>query len=288
MSHNLALLLLALPLLTQAGPVSFVDTSHGYSTNLSNTLVEPSLKNLITRGNDVPSCKEIKTCLKTGQDNWNALIAKLKDDSAKDVDQYDDTFKKDYKDIKTPGATPDAAAFKDVFQKDLHLDFSGRFAEHVVSSKEGTRDAFVNMYNTNQGTLVDVYNYKDQDPTQSVPFSEIVFQCYKDECDDLKELKKFQFAGVCNVGNTEYLELENAIFKKHDWQLNHKDADEWKHWTYKDNRDDFLAFLGTPKIGYILRMLADHSKAFGKRIPTDVYTRKRISAVYVLIDEYKG
>ncbi|KAL8866738.1 MAG: hypothetical protein Q9198_008776, partial [Flavoplaca austrocitrina] len=186
-----------------AGPVSFVDTSHGYSTNLSSTLVEPSLKNLITRANDVPSCNEPKSCLKTGEDNWNALIAKLKDDSAKDVDQYDDTFKKDYKDTRTPGATPDASAFKDVFQKDLHLDFNERFAEHVVSSNEGTRGAFANMYNTNQGTLVDVYNYKDQDPTKSVPFFEIIFQCYKDECDEIEELKKFQFAGVCNVGNTE-------------------------------------------------------------------------------------
>lgn len=143
------------------------------------------------------------------------------------------------------------------------------------------------MYNTNQGTLVDVYNYKDQDPKQSMPFSEIIFQCYKKECDEIEELKKFQFAGVCNVGNTEWMDLMDAIFKAHDWSLNHKDAQEWKHWTYKDNRDDFLAFLGTPKIGYILRMLADHSKAFGKRIPTDVYTHKRLSAVYVLIDEYK-
>ena len=107
MYHNaFAFLLLSLPLLTRAGPVSFVDTSHGYTTNLSSTLVEPSLKNLITRANDVPSCSDRKSCLQTGEDNWNALIAKLKDDSAKDVDQYDDTFKKDYKDARTSDATP--------------------------------------------------------------------------------------------------------------------------------------------------------------------------------------
>ena len=182
---------------------------------------------------------------------------------------------------------PDASAFKDVFQKELHLDFNGRFAEHVVSTKESVRNAYVNMYNTNRGTLVDVWNYKDQDTIQSVPFSEVIFQCYKDECDEIEELKKFQFAGVCNVGNPEWLKLELEIFEAQGWSPYFKHGQEWKHWTYKDNRNEFLAFLGTPKIGYILRMLADHSKAFGKRIPTDVYTHKKLSAVYVLIDKYK-
>lgn len=30
-------------------------------------------------------------------------------------------------------------------------------------------------------------------------------------------------------------------------------ANKWIKWTYDENQDDFLAFLGTPKVGFILK-----------------------------------
>lgn len=222
-----------------------------------------------------------------GSNNWNALLEKLKDDSATDVDQYDGTLAADYDDKVTPDVTPEGNAFKDLFQNQLHLDFNKHFATHAVSEKDNGVVAYVNMFNTNEGTLVNEYNYKKLDGKKSMPFSEVVFQCYKKECDEIQELKNFQFAGVTNVANPEYLDVISDIYKKNKLPLYGPSADAWIQWTYEEKKDDFLAFLGTPKISYILRMLADHSNAFGKRIPTEVRTNKWRNTIYVIIDEYK-
>ncbi|KAL8754760.1 MAG: hypothetical protein Q9184_005012 [Pyrenodesmia sp. 2 TL-2023] len=283
-----ALLLLSAPFLTEAGPVSSVDKVDDYSVNLPGRAIEPALGILKARADDDDSCTTRDKCLETGTSNWDALVTKLKDDSATDVDQYDGKLETDYVDNVTPDVTPNGDAFKDLFQKVLHFDFNAHFATHAVSGNEGGTEAYVNMFNTNQGTLVNEYNDKSREDKKLMPFSEVVFQCYKKECDEIQELKKFQFAAVANVANQEYLAVIDDIYDRNQLNKYGPRADEWIKWTYEGNRDDFLAFLGTPKIGYILRMLKDHSNAFGKRIPTEVHTNKWRNALYVIIDEYKA
>ncbi|KAL8652050.1 MAG: hypothetical protein Q9226_004429 [Calogaya cf. arnoldii] len=287
-NNILALLLLSGPFLTQASPVSSVEAIDDHPANLSSRLIEPALGTLTARANDDANCDNRQACLDTGEKNWNALVAKLKDDSATDVTQYDDTLKQDYFPTITRDATPDGIAFKDLFQKDLKLDFNGHFAEHAYASKQDGIQAYVNMYNTNQGTLVNVYNFKERDSKQTLPFSEVVFQCYKNECDEIEELKKFKFAGVANIANTEYVKLIDEIHDGLGFPKTGPKAGVWRHWTYEKNQKEFLAFLGTPKLGYILRMLADHSVAFDKRIPTDLWTNKLSNVAYVVIDKYRG
>ncbi|KAI4256049.1 MAG: hypothetical protein L6R42_006429 [Xanthoria sp. 1 TBL-2021] len=263
--NNLVLLLLSVPFLTQAGPLSSVDETGGFSVNFSGRVTEPALGTLIARAGDDEARKDTKDYLRTGETNWKALLAKLKDDSAEDVDQHDGLLAADYSDVPTRDATPDSNAFKKLFQEDLHLDYTGRFAIHAVSSKRGGSEAFVNMFNTNQGTVVGVFNDKRVDDKQSMPFSEVVFQSYKAECDEIEELKKFQFFGVSNIGNTEYGIMIDDIYKRRGEKRFGEAANKWIKWTYDENQDDFLAFLGTPEVGFILRMLTDHSKAFGKK-----------------------
>ncbi|KAL8854119.1 MAG: hypothetical protein Q9221_001041 [Calogaya cf. arnoldii] len=238
---NVALLLLSVPFLTRAGPVSSVGEIDALSAHIADT----------------------KDCLKTGQANWEALLAKLKDDSATDVSQYNGLLKEDYDDVPTRDATPDPNVFKKLFQEDLHLDYTGRFAVNAVGSKEGGREAFVNMFNTNQGIVVGVFN-------------------------DKRELELFQFFGVSNIGNPEYENMIDDIYKRKGEPRFGEIANKWTKWTYEENKDDFLAFLGTPKLGLVLRMLTDHSNAFDKRIPTHVYTNKWKNCAYILIDKYRG
>ncbi|KAL8902496.1 MAG: hypothetical protein Q9207_004653 [Kuettlingeria erythrocarpa] len=189
---------------------------------------------------------------------------------ATDVDQYDGTLATDYDEKVTPDVTPEGNAFKDLFQNQLHFDFNKHFTTHVVSERDNGVVAYVNMFNTNEGTLVND-----------------CLQCYKKECDEIQELKNFQFAGVTNIANQEHLGVIEDLYKRNNLPLYGPRTDKWIQWTYEEKRDDFLAFLGTPKISYILRMLADHSNAFDKRIPTEVRTNKWRNTIYVIIDEYK-
>ncbi|KAL8737196.1 MAG: hypothetical protein Q9181_001922 [Wetmoreana brouardii] len=232
-----------------------------------------------------PFVAQADDCKQNGQRLWDALQDKLKDDNAADETRFDQTLDRDYVDEVTSDATPDADAFKNLFQKDLKLDFNQHFAEHNVRSNNGESTAFLNMYNTIQGTMVGVYNYKEYDLKGTMPFSEVMFQCFKKECDEEEELKKFQLAAVSNVVNDAYKKAIKAIYESHGWS---KIRDTWRKFTFADNKDDYLTLLGTPKLGFIPRMLADHSVAFGKRVPTDLYTHYIKRSVYVQIDEFQG
>ncbi|KAL8946005.1 MAG: hypothetical protein Q9222_007540 [Ikaeria aurantiellina] len=272
----LTLFLLSLPFLTQAGPVAS-DQSLQIRNDVHST-------DLIARAGDDDNCRDTATCTAAGQKLWDALQTKLKDGNAKDETKYDGKLKSDYSDRVTRDATPDYATFQSEFKKN-NLDFEKHFADHSVRGNDDDKEAFQNMFNTNQGTMVGVWNFKQYDTKNIMPFSEVIFQCYKKECDEQKELKSFQFAGVQNAANTEYLTVVDDLYTKRKLK---KIADEFNKWTFEEQKDGFLALLATQKVSFVLRMLTDHSEAFGKRVPTEVWTNKLRRAVYVRIDEFKG
>ncbi|KAL8689096.1 MAG: hypothetical protein Q9224_004723 [Gallowayella concinna] len=279
---NVAFFLLSVPFLTQAGLVhSSNDVSHT-SPYLASKDSKTASKALVARADDEDVCDGTDKCRDNGQRLWDALQATLKDDNAQDQTRWDDPFKNDYTDAPTRDTQPDARCFQDQFKK-INIDYRGHFAQHSIRAKTGTYDAFTQLYNTNQGVITSSHAFKNDDPTNTVPLSEIIFQCYRNECDDISELKKFQLAAVENVINDAYLRVVIDIYEKKGLKSISQD---WVRWTYKDNKDDFLALLGTPKLGFVLRMLNDHSVAFDKRIPTAVWTNKLRRAVYVTIDKY--
>ncbi|KAL8895895.1 MAG: hypothetical protein Q9192_003383, partial [Flavoplaca navasiana] len=167
---------------------------------------------------DEEECDDTGKCEERGRTLWNALQATLKNLDAEDVTKYDDPFKNDYDEAVSRDTSPDAA------------------------KSDGSSRSYTNLYNTNQGVMVSPWNFKKFDKTLSVLFSEMLFQCYKAECDEEKELKSFQFAGINTMIEDTY--------------------ERWEKWTFADNENDFLALIGTPKLACFLRMLNDHSVAF--------------------------
>ncbi|KAL8852116.1 MAG: hypothetical protein Q9221_003046 [Calogaya cf. arnoldii] len=135
--------------------------------------------------------------------------------------------------------------------------------------------------------MVSMWNYKENDTKNTLRLSEALFQGYLEECDEEKELKNFQFLGVQNIINTVYLDVALEIFAMQTPSIP-KLPDKYERWTYKDNQDDFLAFLGTPKLAFLLRMLKDHTVRFDKRIPVAIYTNYRRRSVFIIIEKYEG
>ncbi|KAL8714435.1 MAG: hypothetical protein Q9220_001768 [cf. Caloplaca sp. 1 TL-2023] len=264
-----ALFLLSIPFLTQAGPVA-----SGQSLQIRNDIHSTDL---IARAPDDDSCTDTKTCKESGQNLWDKLQDKFK--NGNDVTKFDGTLASAYEDRVVRDATPDYSTFQSVFTTEK-LDFEKHFADHNVKGKDEDKEAFQNMFNTNQGTMIGVFNNKDYNPSAAMPFSEVVFQCYKKECDNPNELKNYQFSGVANVGNTEYLNVIEDLYKSRGLRTL---PDTFNKWTYEDQKDGFLALLGTPKLSFVLRMLADHSVAFGNKKPTEVWTNYRRRGVYVKV-----
>lgn len=64
--------------------------------------------------------------------------------------------------------------------------------------------------------------------------------------------------------------------------------DKYAKWTYEENQDDFFAFLGTPTLAFLLKMLRDHPVRLGKRFPVALCTNYRLRSVYIIIDKYEG
>ncbi|KAL8996285.1 MAG: hypothetical protein Q9169_004171 [Polycauliona sp. 2 TL-2023] len=287
MHYNfLALLCLSTPLLSQAGPAQSI--SH-HSSGLGLRTSDPGPAVLITRAED-KECNGAEECKSTGQKLWDALQAKLNDDNAQDVTAYDDLFQSEYDDPPTRDTSPNANSWRDLFHK-LSYDYKEAFAEHPVTSKtEGSKLSYFNSFNTNEGTMISAYNYKDSEydktpDDKKVPVSEIIFQCYSKECDDIKELKKFKFGGVYNIINKVFLRVIDEIYDATGRNKGIKST--WEKFTFEENKDEFLALLGTPSIGRFARMLTDHSVAFDNRLPTEIWTNYRPKDVYVVIDKYK-
>ncbi|KAL8901264.1 MAG: hypothetical protein Q9207_005283 [Kuettlingeria erythrocarpa] len=141
----------------------------------------------------------------------------------------------------------------------LNLKFEKHFATHVVTGVKDEFKAYVNMFNTDQGVM--------------------------NECDEEEELKLFQIAAIDNIGNKQYLKVIKEIYEL---RGKNKISELWEKWTYEDNQDDFITLLGTPKLSFLLRMLADHSVALRNRLPIGVWQNDRLRNAYVVIGEYKG
>ncbi|KAL8836188.1 MAG: hypothetical protein Q9176_006449 [Flavoplaca citrina] len=282
MHYNiLALLCLSIPLLSQAGPVQ----PTGDESDLSLTAVEFDHGALMARA-DEEECGDTGKCEERGRTLWNALQETLKNPDAEDVIQYDDPFKNDYDDVVSWDTSPDAGSWRDYFQKTLHLDYEKHFAQHDITAKsDGSTRSYSNLYNTNQGVMVSPWNFKEYDKTSSVPFSEMLFQCYKAECDEEKELKSFQFAGINTIVEETYETVSLEVYRRSGRRTL---MPNWEKWTFADNENDFLALIGTPKLACFLRMLNDHSVAFGKRLPTELWTNRRARSAYLVVDEFKG
>ncbi|KAL9037209.1 MAG: hypothetical protein Q9180_003849 [Flavoplaca navasiana] len=272
MRYNiLALLCLSIPLLSQAGPVQSI----GDESDLSLRAVEPDHGALMTRV-DEEECGDTGKCEERGRTLWNALQETLKNPDAEDVTKYDDPFKNDYDDVVSRDTSPDAGSCRDYSQKTLHLDYEKHFAQHDVAAKsDGSILSYSNLYNTNQ----------EYDKTSSVPFSEMLFQFYKAECDEEKELKSLLFAGVNTMVEKTYETVSWDVYKRAGRGTL---MPKWEKWTFADNENDFLDLLGTPKLACFLRILNDHSVAFGKRLPTELWTNRRARSAYLVIDEFKG
>ncbi|KAL8760743.1 MAG: hypothetical protein Q9184_003088 [Pyrenodesmia sp. 2 TL-2023] len=284
----LALLFLSIPPLLQAGPVQSIDHN---TSNFNRSDVDFHLRELVVRAEDEADadaegdgCDTIESCKAAGQKLWNALQDKLKDNDAKDLEGYDDLFKQKYIDKVTRDTSPDASAWRDLF-RNLNIDYKDHFAEHVVTGVEDEFQAYDNMFNTNQGVMVSPWNFKRYDTKRPVPFAEVIFQCFKNECDEKEELKLFQLAAIENVVNEQYLKVIKEIYEL---RGKNKMAERWEKWTYENNQDDFITLLGTPKLSFLLRMLADHSVAFGKRIPIEFWENYRLRHAYVVVGKYEG
>ncbi|KAL8689833.1 MAG: hypothetical protein Q9218_004578 [Villophora microphyllina] len=279
----LVLLLVSNPFPTQGSPARSLLAPADTSPGPINTTLVLDGRPLITRGEEDDTCDAVDKCTNVGQKLWDALQTKLLDSKAQDETKYDGTLAADYQDVRKKDLTP-PVHFQQLF-KDLNLDYEKHFAMHTVKSNIDVHDAFENMFNTNQGTLIGYWNYKEYDTKKTMPFSEVIFQCYKKECDEESELKKFQFAGIYNVANNKFGELQEDLYNSNNVQ---KITNRFVKWTFDANKDAFLALLGTPLLNFVLRMLTDHSVAFGRIIPTEVWTNIRTKTVYVKVGEFKG
>ncbi|KAL8767659.1 MAG: hypothetical protein Q9209_005918 [Squamulea sp. 1 TL-2023] len=276
------------------GPVSSGQLSDDHTADLEGRSAEAVSKTLVIRADEGADpdvqCTKWNTCKEEGRKNWDKLLEQLHRDEPQEVTQYDGILERDYNDVVTRDSIPEDAAFRKVFE-DLHLDFHKHFATHDVAPKDETTTSgsglatYQNMYNTNQGTMVGMWNYKEYDTKNTLTFSEAFFQCFRAECDEVEELKKLQFLGVQNVRNPAYLQTILEIYIEN--EINELPS-VYKKWTYKDNQDEFLGLLGTPKLAFILRMLGDHPVRIGKKIPVAVYTDYRIRSLYILFEEYEG
>ncbi|KAL8787433.1 MAG: hypothetical protein Q9213_002210 [Squamulea squamosa] len=278
----------------RAGPVPSDRLFDGHFTEIEGQSTGIVSKALLARAEETEgsdaNCKDWNTCKIEGRKNWDRLKEKLDADNPQEVTEYDDVFERDYIDGVTKDSTPEDAAFREVFEN-LHLDFHKHFATHVVASKDEKTESgsghatYQNMYNTNQGTMIGMWNFKEYDTKNTMPFSEAFFQCFRKECDEAEELKKLQFLGVQNVINEVYLQVVLDIYRENKVKTLYS---EYKKWTYEDNQDEFLGLLGTPKLGFLLKMLRDHPVRIGKKIPVEIYTNHRLRSLYILIKEYEG
>lgn len=245
---------------------------------------------------DLDVCQTYATCGASGNNYWQKLLSTIR--QAQPVDRThtkdppdENVFNADYHteiqhvDEFGKGVRADLGA------KGLDLSEMGLWATWTVNATTGKDDdtAYLDIFDTANGVVLAIENWRDRDSRKTLPWSEIMYQTWKraedSENDRLQQsynVGKGYLAGH-DMSSLKY-SIQNQVANPHTKaiiHLAHKsmgyplDADDptWRKWTDEETPNWFRALLGTDNCKGTVWLLTDHAAEIGKKEITEIWTR---------------
>ncbi|KAL8780314.1 MAG: hypothetical protein Q9213_006538, partial [Squamulea squamosa] len=149
--------------------------------------------------------------------------------------------------------------------------------------KTGVEDeeiAYKNVINARDGVLIAMYNFREVDSANVLPWSEIIYQAWQQSKSEdekqgrvsgsLSTLKYSIQKTVVNQQTTRVLEL---AYENMGYPQTARGDTTWRRWTEQDTPNWFYALLGTDNCKGTLFLLTQHAVEAGKKEITEIWTR---------------
>ncbi|KAL8812178.1 MAG: hypothetical protein Q9200_001218 [Gallowayella weberi] len=227
---------------------------------------------------DSPSCQQYSSCAIKGRNYWNALIARLHDPNAKDVNRVE-TFVHYYG--TEHGDLDDPSSGQEVEQDLIDHGFSPRhgftkwatFALDPLHRHPDHPAPYENMFSTKDGVIIATSNFRKADLIQKLFWSDIVYQNYLETVKPGESISALRTVIQTDVMNMGTFLVTKMAYEARGLDFIHDDNSHWLKWTLREQEHAFYSFLGTDNVKGVVHLLTDHSVAIGKKVVTEIWTR---------------
>ncbi|KAL8805618.1 MAG: hypothetical protein Q9182_001883 [Xanthomendoza sp. 2 TL-2023] len=227
---------------------------------------------------DDPSCQQRSSCAIKGRSYWNALIARLQDPNAKDVNRVE-TFKLYYG--TEQGDLDEPHAGQEVEQDLIDHGFSPRheftmwatYALNPLHRHDVYPAPYKNMFSTKDGVIIATYNFRTEDLIKKLFWSDIVYQNYLETVKPGESISALRTVIQTDVTNMGTFVVAKIAYEARGLDFIRGDNSHWLKWTLREQEQAFYSFLGTDNVKGTVHLLTDHSVAIGKKVITEIWTR---------------
>ncbi|KAL8639823.1 MAG: hypothetical protein Q9228_003182 [Teloschistes exilis] len=232
-------------------------------------------------------CDDFESCDVKGLKYWNGLYSTIKTNPVADRTDGQAIFKQHYHAESEP-YQPDVDIARDLQTHNIDPKNMDKWTIDSVDQTTHTLnrdDAYANAINTNDGVIIALENWKDDDTAQErLPWSELMYNCYL-QAQALADQRHAKDPSVPPGGpisnlrvvyqrtvvNAETLQVLRTMYEANKFRQGSDRV--WRLWNEQDTRYFFYALVGTPNVRGTLWLLNDHAQEIGGKMPVRVYTR---------------
>ncbi|KAI4283015.1 MAG: hypothetical protein L6R38_002499 [Xanthoria sp. 2 TBL-2021] len=235
------------------------------------------------------ACPNYAQCSQDGKTSFDDLAAIIRDPAHQDKSDGQPTFMQDYSFVPGAGLQFLSQSIKkDLTDKGIDLSKLVMWSVASRSPQMGVgQTAYANIFDTNNGAIIGVWNQRDFDFSMTLPWSEIVYQTWhiaqatqttvhQTHAPDWLPggpISNLQYSVQFEVANPETLKVLANIYDNNNFLA--RVDQEWRKWTEADRNTEnwFYSLLGTDTCKGTIDLLKYHTVEIGRKEITEIYTR---------------
>ncbi|KAI4249024.1 MAG: hypothetical protein LQ352_005759 [Teloschistes flavicans] len=232
-------------------------------------------------------CDDFESCSVKGLKYWNDLFSTIHTLPIYDRTDGQAIFQQHYH-AEPESYMPDADISQDLLTHNVDTKHMDKWKIDSVDQTTQTPngdDAYANAFNTNDGVIIALANWKDDDTaTERLQWSELMYNCWL-QAQALADQRHAKDPSVPPGGpisnlhiviqqtvvNAETLQVLTTMYEAN--KLRTGSDPTWRLWDEQNTRYFFYALIGTPSVRGTLWLLNDHAYEIGGKMPVRVYTR---------------
>ncbi|KAL9018011.1 MAG: hypothetical protein Q9185_004680 [Variospora sp. 1 TL-2023] len=275
---------------------SFVETSALFR-ELREVILKPGRVNHNNReagiiGFDDDVCRDHFACGAKGLQYWKWLQGNI---TSKDlVDKtggkaiYDQSYITDttyIDDTQAPSIRHDLLNHHLPDLRDPAYTYWFTSSRNPATGIETEEAAYKNIFNTADGVLIALYNFRDEDDAKTLPWSEIMYQVWQQSRAHDNErhaksglrpgasLSTLQHSIQATVTNDQTLEILEEMYTRMRYPPIRQGDTKWREWTKEATPHWFFALLGTDNCKGTVFLLIQHGVEAGRKEIPEIWTR---------------
>lgn len=235
------------------------------------------------------ACTDYAQCSQNGKKNFDDLATAVSDPAHQDKKDGLPTFMQDYSFVPSAGAQfLNTKMKKDLTDKGIDLNRLTMWSVASRSAQTGVgQTAYANIFDTNHGAIIGVWNERDFDFSMTLAWSEIAYQTWHiaqvtqtvysqthpTDWPAGSPISNLQYSVHFEVTNPGTLKILGDIYDNHRFLAR---VDEpWRKWTEADpaTQNWFYGILGTDTCKGTVDLLRYHAVEIGRKEVTEIWTR---------------